>query len=323
MEQGRTDQHSGTVVRSTGSWYDVQLDNGRRVQARILGKFRLEGIKTTNPVGVGDRVDIEMEDDEVGTAIITGIAPRANYVVRQSPRKKHQLHLLAANIDQAILIVTIVEPSLKQGFIDRFLLTTEPHNIPAIILFNKADLYDEQAMDIFHFLRSVYEPIGYPCYLVSARTGEGIDEVRALLKDKISLISGQSGVGKTSLINAIQPGLELRTGDLSDHTGKGQHTTTFAEWFNLKEGGAIIDTPGIKTLSFNNLEPMDVAHNFRELFEASSDCRFTNCTHRNEPGCAVKEAVEEGEISELRYLNYLQIMDEIEDQNYWERHKDM
>lgn len=323
MEREKKEQEYGTVVRSTGSWYDVQLDSGRRVQARILGKFRLEGIKTTNPVGVGDRVGIEIEDEEANTAIIREIAPRTNYVVRQSPRKKHQLHLLAANIDQAILIVTIVEPSLKQGFIDRFLLTTEPHNIPAIILFNKADLYDEQAIDIFHFLRSVYEPIGYPCYLVSARTGQGVDEVRALLKDRVSLISGQSGVGKTSLINAIQPGLELRTGDLSDYTGKGQHTTTFAEWFNLRDGGAIIDTPGIKTLSFNNLEPMDVAHNFRELFEASSGCRFTNCTHRNEPGCAVKEAVEEGEISELRYLNYLQIMDEIEEQNYWERHKDM
>lgn len=314
---------SGVVVRSTGSWYDVQLDDGLKVQARILGKFRLGDIKTTNPVGVGDRVMVQIEDKEANTAIIRDIEPRRNYVVRQSPRKKHQLHLIASNIDQAILIVTIIEPSLKQGFIDRFLLTTEPHNIPAVILFNKADLYDEQALGIFEFLQSVYEPIGYPCYLVSALSGQGIEEVRALLKDKISLISGQSGVGKTSLINAIQPGMGLRTGEISDHTGKGQHTTTFAEWFNLEEGGAIIDTPGIKTLSFNNLEPMDVSHNFREFFEMSEHCRFANCTHRNEPGCAVKEAVEDGVLSELRYFNYMQIMEEVEDQNYWERHKDM
>lgn len=322
MEEGQ-EIINGLIVRSTGSWYDVLLDDGTKLQARIVGKLRLGDIKTTNPVAVGDRVNLRIEDKQAGTAIIDSVAPRHNYVVRQSPRKKHQLHLIAANIDQAMLIVTIVEPSLKQGFIDRFLLTTEPHNIPAVIVFNKLDLYDENALSIFHFLKSVYETIGYPCYAVSAITGEGIDEIRLLLKDKITLISGQSGVGKTSLINAVQPGLELRTGDISDYTGKGQHTTTFAEWFALRDGGAIIDTPGIKTLSFNNLEPMDVTHNFRELFAASDDCRFANCTHRNEPGCAVKEAVEKGEISELRYFNYIQIMEEVEDQNYWERHKDM
>lgn len=313
----------GIVVRSTGSWYDVQLEDGARVQARIIGKFRLGDIKTTNPVGVGDRVLIAMEDNEDDKALIKDIEPRENYVVRQSPRKKHQLHLIAANIDQAVLIVTIIEPSLKQGFIDRFLLTTEPHNIPAVILFNKADLYGEEEMAIFEYLSSIYGPIGYPCHLVSATTGMGLDTFRDILKDKTSLISGQSGVGKSSLINAIQPQLDLRTGGLSGSTGKGQHTTTFAEWFNLDFGGAIIDTPGIKTLSFNNLEPMDVTHNFRELFEVSAHCKFANCTHRNEPGCAVKEAVENGEISELRYFNYIQIMEEIEEQNYWERHKDM
>ena len=313
----------GMVVKSTGSWYNVQLESGEIVPSRIVGKFRLEGIKTTNPVGVGDWVWIQREDESESSAVIKKIEPRENYVVRQSPRKKHQLHLIACNIDQAILIVTIVEPMLKQGFIDRFLLTTEPHNIPVTIVFNKSDLYGEREMNMFEFLKDVYEPIGYGCLLSSSVTGEGLDALKELLRDKITLISGQSGVGKTSLINQIIPLLGLKTGVLSGHSGKGQHTTTFAELFQLESGGAIIDTPGIKTLSFNNLEPMDVTHNFRELFKMSANCKFADCTHRDEPGCAVKEALEREEISELRYFNYLQIMEEVEDQNYWERHKDI
>lgn len=309
------------VKKSTGSWYEVETETGDIVQCRIIGKFRLQGLKLTNPVAVGDIVDIEIEDIEEKSGIIKNIHPRKNYVVRQSPRKKHYLHLLASNIDQAVLIITINYPKLKQGFIDRFLLMTEPYNIPVIIVFNKSDLYAKREIGVYKYLKDIYSKIGYSCILTSAVTGEGVEELKDLLKDKTSLIAGQSGVGKSTLINKIQPGLNLKIDELSRYTGKGQHTTTFAEMFDLDFGGRIIDTPGIKNLSFNNLEVLDVAHNFREFFEKSKNCKYSNCTHRNEPGCAVKEAIEAGEISELRYFNYLQILDEVESQNYWERHK--
>ena len=306
----------GTVVKSTGSWYLVQLDHGEKVGCRILGKFRLEGQKITNPVAVGDRVEVQLvnEDNQ-----IKRILPRQNYVARQSPRKKHDLHLLASNIDQALLVVTMVSPDLKPAFIDRFLLMTEPRDIPAIIVFNKWDLYDEEDREMFRIIQFVYTEIGYCVIAVSAMTGAGIEELKLILKDKTTLIAGQSGVGKSSILNTIQPQLDLRTGGISDYSGKGQHTTTFAEMHELDFGGNIIDTPGIKTLAFNNMEIMDVAHNFKEFFKFSSSCKFSNCTHRNEPGCAIKEAIGEHQISELRYQNYLQILQEIEDQNYWER----
>ena len=311
----------GIVIRSTGSWYQVEIEDGSQLDCRIVGKFRLDGQKLTNPVAVGDEVMIQLEDDgERG--LIKEILPRKNYVVRQSPRKKHHLHLLASNIDQAVLIMTIIHPNLKQGFIDRFLVMTEPYNIPVIIVFNKMDLYGEEELAVYEYLKEIYEKIGYEVLLVSAQDGTGTEDLEAHLKDKTSLISGQSGVGKSTLINQMQPQLNLRTEQISDYSGKGQHTTTFAEMFPLDFGGYIIDTPGIKSLAFNNLEPMDVAHNFREFFQISENCKFADCTHRNEPKCAVKEAIEEEEISELRYLNYLQILEEIEDQNYWERNVD-
>ncbi|MCB0618175.1 MAG: ribosome small subunit-dependent GTPase A [Saprospiraceae bacterium] len=317
------DLQQGVVVRSTGKWYDVQLADGRRVQSRIVGKFRLNGMQLTNPVAVGDEVRLQIEP-EGEDAMIKDILPRRNYVVRQSPRRKHALHLLASNIDQAAVIVTIVEPNLKQGFIDRFLLMTEPYEIPVLVVFNKADLYEEEELEIFEYLRSIYEDIGYQVLLTSTVDDTGLDEFREWLKDKTTLIGGQSGVGKSSLVNSIQPSLDLRTSELSDYSGKGIHTTTFAEMFPLDFGGYLIDTPGIKTLSFNNLEPMDVAHNFREFFALSEECKFGgSCLHRNEPKCAVKAAVESGEVSELRYINYLTILEEIEDQNYWERHKEI
>lgn len=308
----------GTVVKTTGSWYDVRLDSGEVVQCRMKGKFRLEGKSLTNPVAVGDRVKIAMED---GDAMIRDIEPRRNYVIRQSPRKKHDLHLIASNIDQACVMVTVNYPMLKQGFIDRFILMTEPHNIPTRIIINKADLYNKDDLEVYEALKMIYEHIGYPVHLVSSTENTGLDAIRDALINRTTLIGGQSGVGKSTLINALQPHLDLKTTELSDFTGKGQHTTTFAEMFELDFGGFIIDMPGIKTLSFNNLEPMDVAHNFREFFEKSEHCKYTDCTHRNEPGCAVKAGVESGEIFELRYINYLKILEEIEEQNYWERHK--
>ncbi len=313
----------GIIVRVTGSWHDVRLENGDTVPCRILGKLRLEDIRTTNPVGVGDEVDVTYESDEKRSGIISDVLPRRNYIVRQSPRKKHELHLLAANVDQAVLVTTIIQPNLKMGFIDRFLLMTEPHDIPVIIVVNKNDLFEAEEEELFGGLKAMYEDIGYQVISCSAETGKGVDHLRTLLKDKISLIAGQSGVGKSSLVNAIQPGLGLKTQEISDYSGKGQHTTTFAEMFELHEGGFIIDTPGIKMLSFNNLEPLDVAHNFREFFKASEHCRYPNCLHRDEPGCQVKKEVEEGIISPLRYQTYLQILDEVEGQNYWERHRKM
>lgn len=295
------------------------MDPDTILECRIIGKFRLDGLKLTNPVAVGDRVLVE-PDAELGSGVIRQIQPRQNYVVRQSPRRKHDLHLLASNIDQAVVVVTIVHPNLKQGFIDRFLLMTEPYDIPVTVVFNKCDLYEAHDMEMFEYIKSIYVSIGYQVLLASATHADGLDDLRMLLKDKTTLVSGQSGVGKSTLINAIQPQLDLRTGEISDYSGKGQHTTTFAQMYNLDFGGAIIDTPGIKTLAFNHLEPMDVAHNFREFFALSDDCRFGGkCLHRNEPGCAVKAAIAEGQVSELRYANYLTIIEEIEDINYWER----
>lgn len=313
----------GIVIKSTGSWYQVDTEEIGIWSCRIVGKFRIGDIKLTNPVAVGDEVLFRKENDHERTGVIHEILPRKNYVIRQSPRKKHDLHLLASNIDQAMVVVTVVSPNLKQGFIDRFLMMTEPYDIPTIIVFNKADLYDEGAMNTFQYLEEIYTKIGYTTRLISAQRLKDIADIKELLVGKTTLISGQSGVGKSTIVNSLEPELLLKTQELSDFSGKGQHTTTFAERHPLKEGGYIIDTPGIKSLSFSHFEVADVAHNFREIFERSEDCKFrANCLHRNEPGCAVKDSVEAGEISPLRYGNYLTLLEEVEDQNYWERHKD-
>lgn len=312
------DRLKGKVVRSTGSWYEVQLlEKDKVISCRMPGKFRLDGLKLTNPVAVGDHVLIVMEEDNKG--IIRKIEPRINYLIRQSPRKKHHIHIIASNVDQAILITTITSPMLKQGFIDRFLMMTEPYDIPALIVFNKIDIYKEKDHQLCEEMIDLYIGIGYQCLKLSAITGEGIDALNDHIRNKTSLITGQSGVGKTTLLNHLDKKLELRTNYLSDYTGKGMHTTTFAELFDIGDGRVIIDTPGIKTLSFNHLEPMDVAHNFKEIFTHSKKCKYSNCTHMEEPYCAVKEAIENGVISPLRYYNYIQIVDEIEAQNYWER----
>ncbi len=314
---------TGTVVKSTGSWYNVRLDGEEPIvwKCRIVGKFRLEGMPITNPVAVGDRVELAPEGDAQG--MIQKILPRTNYVARQSPRRKHDVHLLAANVDQAVVLTTIIEPMLKPGFIDRFLLMTEPRDIPAVVVFNKKDLWGAAELAVFEELRAVYEKIGHPALATSVETGEGLEEFRALLKGKTSLVGGQSGVGKSSLVNAVEPRLDLRVNEISGYSGKGQHTTTFAEMFDLSFGGRIIDTPGIKTLSFNFLEPMDVAHNYREIFRVSERCKFGGtCLHRGEPGCALPAAIESGEVSELRYTNYRQILEDVEDQNFWERNRE-
>lgn len=313
---------AGIVTKSTGSWYNVRLSDGTIIACRIGGKFRQDDKRLTNPIAVGDQVRIEIEKVEEESGIIREILPRDNYVVRQSPRRKHDLHLIASNIDQAIIVMTVVKPKLKQGFIDRFLLMTEPFSIPTTILFNKVDLYREQDIEMLAYLQDIYEEIGYQTLITSATRGDGLEELQSMLTDKTTLISGQSGVGKSTLINGIASELDLRTGDISDYSGKGQHTTTFAEMFTLPFGGYLIDTPGIKNLSFNYFETLDIAHNFREFFVASVDCRFGgNCLHRSEPGCAVKAGLEDGTFSELRYANYLALLDEVEEQNYWERRK--
>lgn len=313
----------GIVIKSTGSWYNVRLEDGSIIQSRIAGKIKLDGLKLTNPIAVGDEVSLEMEDSDEIRGVIKAISLRKNYVVRQSPRKKHQLHFLASNVDQALLIVTIKEPNLKIGFIDRFLIMTEPYSIPVTIVFNKCDIYDSRDLEIYEELKAVYTKIGHHVIKTSSVSKEGLADLQLILKDKTTLVAGQSGVGKSTLVNAVEPTLDLRTEEISDFSGKGQHTTTFAEMYDLSFGGHIIDTPGIKTLAFSHLEVMDIAHNFREFFALSDQCKFANCTHRNEPKCAVKAALETGEISLLRYQNYLGLLEEVEDQNYWERHSDV
>ncbi len=311
----------GIVTRSTGSWYTVFVDGNSFYQCRTAGKLRLDNLKATNPVAVGDSVLVLPENESEG--LIKKILPRKNYVVRQSPRKKHFVHLIASNIDQAILVATIVKPDVKTGFIDRFLLMTAPYNIPVTIVFNKCDLYNEEDFLMYKYLEHVYTKIGYEVILASVKNGDGMDAIKARIKDKVSLISGQSGVGKSSIINYLIPEAELKTSEISEYNGKGQHTTTFAEMLFTPFNGKLIDTPGIKTLGFNHLEPQDIAHNFKEIFSVGQHCKFNNCLHRNEPKCAVKEALEVEEISSLRYSSYLQILDELEDQNYWERHKNI
>jgi ribosome biogenesis GTPase / thiamine phosphate phosphatase len=311
----------GTVIKSTGSWYNVRFEDGEIWQCRIVGKFRLDNLPLTNPIAVGDFVEVHNDGPMQG--MIKKILPRKNYIARRSPQKKHELHLLASNIDQAVLILTVVNPSVKPGFIDRFLLTTEPHEIPVTLVFNKGDIYDQQDVDRYFELKNIYEKIGYQVLATSVVDNKGLDAFRDLLKNKITLLSGQSGVGKSSLVNAVQPKMDLRTGEISDYSGKGQHTTTFAEMHSLDFGGTIIDTPGIKVLAFNNKDPKNISHSFREFFKLSSQCRFGgSCMHKNEPGCAVLAAIEAGEVSSVRYSNYLQLLEEANDVNYWERNTD-
>jgi ribosome biogenesis GTPase / thiamine phosphate phosphatase len=296
----------GLITKSTGSWYTVQTDEGMRVDCRIKGIFRIKGMVTTNPLAVGDVVDFDMEPDQE-TGVITNLRQRKNYIIRKSINLSRQAQILAANLDQAFLVVTLASPRTSLGFIDRFLVTAEAYSIPAKLVFNKLDLFSDEGLEILADYQAVYENIGYLCYEVSAIEGTNIDQVQDILKDKVTLFSGHSGVGKSSLINALLPKLDLRTHQVSDWSDKGMHTTTFAEMFELPQGGFIIDTPGIRELGVIDIEKQELSHFFPEMRDRMHDCRFNNCRHINEPGCAVLAALENGEIAISRYESYLSI----------------
>jgi len=296
----------GLITKSTGSWYQVQTPDGQRLDCRIKGKFRMNGITTTNPVAVGDVVDFEMEPNSEN-GVITNLQQRKNYIIRKAINLSKQAQIIAANLDQALLVVTLASPRTSLGFIDRFLVTAEAYDIPARLIFNKLDLFSDEGLEILADYKAIYENIGYPCFEVSALDGTNIDQVQELLKDKVTLFSGHSGVGKSSLINSLLPSLDLRTHMVSEWSDKGMHTTTFAEMFELPQGGFIIDTPGIRELGVIDIEKQELGHFFPEMRERMNQCRFNNCRHINEPGCAVLEALENGDIELSRYESYLSI----------------
>ena len=298
---------TGTIIKSTGSWYKVLGDDGSFWDCRLRGKFKIEGIRSTNPVAVGDRVEFSPQKGE-DTAIINNILDRKNHIIRKSTNLSRKSQVIAANLDQALLIATLYVPRTSTGFIDRFLVNCEAYSIPAQILFNKCDLYEEPEQRLMDELISIYEPLGYPCHKISAFKGTNLEILHDILRNKTSLLSGHSGVGKSTLINAIEPGLNLKTQDISFTHLKGKHTTTFAEMFPLTGGGHIIDTPGIKEFGLVDFEPWDLCHYFPEMRDLFNQCKFDNCTHMHEPGCKVKEQLEEGLISPTRYHNYLNIL---------------
>jgi len=306
----------GNVYKSTGSWYTVKDETGRFWNARMKGVFKIDEITSTNPVSVGDKVEIEKENETEYTALITKIYDRINYINRQSPRAKYQQHIIAANIDLSLLLATLKEPRTSQGFIDRFLVASEMYHVPSIIVFNKADLHKRKEDEKFQQLKTMYERIGYKVFLISVNSNMGIDELKKELKNKITLISGHSGVGKSSLLNLIFPELKLKTQDVSGWSGKGLHTTTFAEMFDLPSGGGIIDTPGMREFGLIDVTKQELSHYFPEMRERLVNCQFNNCQHINEPGCAIKEAVVNGEINEDRYVSYVNILDSIEEKSY-------
>jgi ribosome biogenesis GTPase / thiamine phosphate phosphatase len=301
----------GLVYKSTGSWYTIKDNSGRWWNGRIKGVLKLDDITSTNPIAVGDRVEFEPENEGESSGIISKIFDRNNYINRQSPRMKSQQHIVAANVDQCLLIATLREPRTSPGFIDRFLVACEMYHVKAAVLFNKADIYRKKEQDQFEKLKAVYEPIGYDVYLLSIRNGEGVEEVIGRLKDKTTLVSGHSGVGKSSFINAVFPEKKLRTQDVSGWSGKGQHTTTFAEMYDLPFGGKLIDTPGMKEFGLMDVEKQELSGYFPEMRSRLNNCQFNNCLHINEPGCAIKQAVVDGEISEDRYVSYYNILESI------------
>ncbi|WP_462220882.1 ribosome small subunit-dependent GTPase A [Ferruginibacter sp.] len=303
---------NATVYKSTGSWYVVKDDTGKQFNARMLGKFKIDGLTSTNPIAVGDAVEIEIENELESGATITKIYDRKNYITRTSPANKHQHHIISSNLDQSLLFATLKDPKTSQGFMDRFLISSESFHIPTIIVFNKADLYKKKEEEKFELLKNMYETIGYTVKKISVETNEGVEDVKTLLKDKVTLLSGHSGVGKSSFLNKIFPEMKLKTQDVSGWSGKGLHTTTFAEMFDVPFGGKIIDTPGIRELGLVDIPKQELSHYFPEMMALINDCQFNNCMHTNEPNCAVKAAVENNTISMDRYISYCNILESID-----------
>jgi len=305
-----------TIYKSTGSWYQAKSAEGRFWNARTKGKFKIANITSTNPLAVGDKVSMEIENEGENSAIITTIHDRRNYITRQSPHNKRYHHIVASNLDQLMLIATLRDPKTSQGFIDRFLIAAEMYGVPAVLVFNKADIYRDKEMELFSAWSSIYTRIGYPVLLTSVLEGTGIPEIRERLRDKVTVLSGHSGVGKSSFINALFPEMKLRTNEVSDWSGKGMHTTTFAEMFDLPSGGSIIDTPGVREFGLIDVSKQELSHYFPEMRAVLGDCQFNNCMHLDEIKCAVKQAVREGRISEDRYVSYVNILDSITENLY-------
>ena len=310
----------GLVIKNTGSWYTVLTDDGQLLQCKIKGNFRLKGIRSTNPVAVGDRVTVTSPPSQGGGvtgSFITDIEDRRNYIIRKSINLSKQSHIIAANVDQALLIVTVSCPQTSTTFIDRFLASAEAYRVPVVLVFNKTDLLDDDALRYQQAMVNLYETIGYECRQISAETGDGVEELRPLLEGKITLLSGNSGVGKSTLINLLVPGANLRTAEISDAHNTGQHTTTFSEMIEIGEG-YLIDTPGIKGFGTFDIEPEELTSYFREIFQFSKDCRFSNCTHTHEPGCAVLQALEDHYIAQSRYQSYLSMLQDKDENKYRE-----
>ncbi len=307
---------TGLVYKSTGSWYTVKSEDGTFMECRMKGKFRIKGIKSTNPIAVGDIVDYELEESsDTTTGTIYHIHERKNYIVRKSVNLSHQMHIIASNVDYVFLLITINNPPTTTNFIDRFLVTAEAYGIETILVFNKIDTFDEATLDEQLYLQHIYQEIGYQCLRVSAKENKGIEELKQMMIGKVSMFSGHSGVGKSTLVNAMEPSLHLKTKTISEQSKQGQHTTTFAEMFDLSFGAKIIDTPGIKGFGIVDLEKEDISGYFPEFFKLKDQCKFNNCLHKDEPNCAIKKALENDQISWSRYKNYLHIL-EGDDENY-------
>ncbi len=306
---------TGLVVRNTGSWYVVRTDDDQLFYSKVKGNFRLRGIRSTNPVAVGDRVRI-IPGPDGSTALIEEILPRTNYIIRRASNLSKQSHIIAANVDLAVLLVTVAHPETSTIFIDRFLATAEAYRVPVLLLFNKIDLYGEAELSTLRSLSELYRGLSYQCLACSATLGEGLTEVRTALQGRVSLLCGNSGVGKSTLLNALMPEADARTAEISAAHDTGMHTTTFSQMYFLPEGGSLIDTPGIKGFGTFNMERDEVSHFFREIFSVGADCRFGNCTHTHEPGCAVLTAVDEGRIALSRYQSYLSMLDDHDEEKY-------